>query len=324
MRPGRYRVTYGPDARRGRARRRRATAATRPRRSPPRAPDGRSRGSRRRRAGPRAPTSRAPAPTCGYRDREAVRARPPMAQRRRSGAPVPPNGRMTTTAIPSSSARGSRRFSASRSRGFSGSWTTSNRRVRSARSSSPNEPALQCVTPMRSMRPAARSSSSHGRCSSQATRLCTCSISTRPKKRRCSSYCARPSSTLGVQIFVATRRSVAPRVERCAERRLRARRTSATSRRSSRRHASAASTTGELPSRRLRRTFGTCRARRRGRGVAASIAVTLAQRGSDFGGRQGGCHVHVRRLDREEGPRGRVRAPLAGERRTASRCSTPT
>ena len=59
--------------------------------------------------------------------------------------PVPPNGRMTTTATPSSSASGSRRFSASCSRGLSGSWTTSKRRVRSACSSSPNEPALQCV-----------------------------------------------------------------------------------------------------------------------------------------------------------------------------------
>ena len=84
---------------------------------------------------------------------------------------MPPNGLMTMTATPSSSASGSSRASDSRSPGFSGSWTTSNRPVRSARSSSPNEPALQCVTPMRSMRPAAFSSSSHGRCSSHATRL---------------------------------------------------------------------------------------------------------------------------------------------------------
>ena len=66
---------------------------------------------------------------------------------------MPPNGRITMTAMPSSSASGSRRCSASRSPRLSGSCTVSNRPLRSARSSSPNAAGLQCVTPMRSMRP---------------------------------------------------------------------------------------------------------------------------------------------------------------------------
>ena len=72
------------------------------------------------------------------------------------------------------------------------------------------------MTPSRSIRPSSRSASSHGSCSRQAARLWICSISTRPKARRCAAYCALPSSTESAQIFVATDRLGATPLQRKA------------------------------------------------------------------------------------------------------------
>ncbi len=58
---------------------------------------------------------------------------------------------------------------------------------------------------MRPMRPSPRSRSSHARCSRHPTRLCTCSMSTRPPYH--ASWLrswSRASSAPGAQIFVAT------------------------------------------------------------------------------------------------------------------------
>ena len=60
------------------------------------------------------------------------------------------------------------------------------------------------MTPIRPILPASRSASSHGRCSSHATRLWICSTSTRPNQASWSAYWRRASSADGLQIFVST------------------------------------------------------------------------------------------------------------------------
>ena len=68
------------------------------------------------------------------------------------------------------------------------------------------------------MRPASRSASSHGRCSSQATRLWICSRSTRPpKKPSCVLELARAPSRRGRPDLRRDERLAAPRPERAAE-----------------------------------------------------------------------------------------------------------
>ena len=100
-----------------------------------------------------------------------------------------PNGRMTITAMPSSAASGSSSRSLSRSCGLYGSCTVSNRPVRIAVGEL-RERAGRVVRHAESVRRGRRRAprSSHSRCSRHATRLCTCSISTRPPNH---SSCAR-------------------------------------------------------------------------------------------------------------------------------------
>ena len=142
---------------------------------------------------------------------------------------MPPNGRITITASPSSCASG-RTAARPRARaGCSGSWTRRSGPCASRARARRTARAL-VGDAERPMRPASRSASSHGRCSCHATRLCTCSISTRPKSEL-RVDCAAPRRA-GVQIFVAT---ASPRGGRRAPRRAPPPRgrTSARSRRSS-------------------------------------------------------------------------------------------
>ena len=126
--------------------------------------------------------------------------------RRRTSAPSP-SGRIAITATPSSAASGSSSRSQSRSSGLYGTWRVWNRPVRSALASSSERARRRSASPRaaRSCR-RSRSASSHGRCSRQATRLCTCSTSTRPNQRQLARELLAPSSTEPAQIFVATTR----------------------------------------------------------------------------------------------------------------------
>ena len=202
---------------------------------------------------------------------------------------------MTTTAIPSSSASGSRRSSASCSRGLSGSWTTSKRPRPQRplelveRAGAPVRDADAVDAPRRALLLEPAQVLLPG---DEVVHLLDLDA---PEEAALLSYCARPSSTLGVQIFVAT--VVSSRRDRRAQRRATPAhgRTSATSRRRRHPQPSAASTTARAratsPSNvRYVPSPTTGPSRRR------SISVTLAQRGSDSGGRQGARHVHIRRV----------------------------
>ena len=219
------------------------------------------------------------------RRREAARAPSPTAHAAGVAHRVPPNGRMTTTATPSSSASGSRRFSASCSRGLSGSWTTSKRRVRSAslELAERTPAASSACTPMpvdatrRALlleprqvlaarrRGCAPARSRRGRSTRRCSVVLLASLldARRPDLRRDDVVASRSPSSAA------------------AERRLAPRRTSATSRRDRRPRVASTRRPTSRVRRRDRRTSATCRGRRPGpepRALHVRLRPTRARR----------------------------------------------
>ena len=184
-------------------------------------------------------------------------------------------------------------------------------------------------------RPASRSSSSQGRCSCHATRLCTCSTSTRPNQPSWRPYCPRPrpatpSRSSSARSPRSRRRSSAAPRERSAPPYIGDESTRRTCpRRAPRRRLRARAA-------RRRRTSSRCRARRPGRAAAPPSAQgALAATPAASTPEERGVLVRPAAHVREQQARARLSQPwpsssvgvatLAGRRSSTARawCETP-